>query len=139
MDLPALGEENLAKKFGGKRQKLNVEPSSNRRERERERKFKTFEKGVWKSQDLIFLKTWFTIFDWSKINFDWSKLTEAHINFQLQFRLIEEQVRSIKIVKKNEFLKNNWFWCRLSSKHWILCIKCMSMRWNAFQKPKIQN
>ena len=46
MDLPALGEENLAKKFGGKRQKLNVEPSSNRRERERERKFKTFEKGV---------------------------------------------------------------------------------------------
>ena len=38
MDLPALGEENLAKQFGGKRQKLNVEPSPNQRERERERK-----------------------------------------------------------------------------------------------------
>ena len=38
MDLPALGEENLAKQFGGKRQKLNVEPSPNQREREREKK-----------------------------------------------------------------------------------------------------
>ena len=35
---------------------------------------------------------------------------------------------------KNSFLKIKAKYCRNSSKHWILWIKCMSMRWNAFQK-----
>ena len=35
---------------------------------------------------------------------------------------------------KSNFLKNKAILCRNSSKHSILWVKCMSMRWNAFQK-----
>ena len=35
---------------------------------------------------------------------------------------------------KNKFLKNKAILCRNTSKHNILWIKCMSMRWNVFQK-----
>ena len=36
--------------------------------------------------------------------------------------------------RKIKFLKNRAVLCRNSLKHSILWIKCMSMRWNAFQK-----
>ena len=61
MDIPAWREENLAKNFGGKWQKFDKEPSSNRREREKS--LRTFEKVSWISQDLTFKKNLFTIFD----------------------------------------------------------------------------
>ena len=63
------------KNFGGKWQKFDVEPSPNRREREREREksLRTFEKwGLNKSRSNL-KKSLFTIFDWSKISFDWLK------------------------------------------------------------------
>ena len=94
-----------------------------------------------------FLKTLYTTFDWSKNRFDRSKM----------FRLIQHQSstdrnrqRLTKILiailigretssinrnsGKNKFLKNKANLCRNSSKYRILWIKCMSMRWNAFQK-----
>ena len=38
--------EKPCKNFGGKRQKLDVEPSPNQREREREKSLRAFEKWV---------------------------------------------------------------------------------------------
>ena len=46
---------------------------------ERERKvWKNFWKCVWISQRTVFLKTWNTMFDWSKNKFDQSNQAEAH-------------------------------------------------------------
>ena len=51
-------------------------------------------------------------------NFDWLKIT----------------LDRSKIWKKTKFLKNRAILCRNSSKHCILWIECMSMKWNVFQK-----
>ena len=90
-------------------------------ESEREKKF--WKSGLSKS-NLIFFKTWFTSFDWSKISFDWSKQieaslkivkqfqnnfdwsknrldqskqTEAPLNILKHFRLIEKHIKSIEV------------------------------------------
>ena len=52
--LPVFGERNLAKKNDQKRQKSKVEPSPNRREREKLRK--TFEKVILKKSRSVFKK-----------------------------------------------------------------------------------
>ena len=117
------------------------------REREREKVFETFEKCLNTCKTKVLKKTLYTTFDWSKNRFDRSKM----------FRLIQHQSstdrnrqRLTKILiailigretssinrnsGKNKFLKNKANLCRNSSKYRILWIKCMSMRWNAFQK-----
>ena len=67
-----------------------------------------------------------------------SMLDRCWIN-QRHFRLIESKFRSIKILEKPIFWKTKQIFCRNSSKHSILWIKCMSMRWNAFQKTLVLN
>ena len=136
---------------------------------ERERKvWKVFEKVVWTSQICLFKKTWFTTFDWSKINFNCSKQTKASLKIWKQFRLIEKQIGSIeanigflknfktlsidwktdwinrnrqmptKFLRKNTVLKNLKTHFRNTSKHWNWWTKCMSMWWNVFQKQSFK-
>ena len=79
MDIPAWREENLAKNFGGKWQKFDKEPSSNRREREKS--LRTFEKwGLNKSRS------------------DFKKLIHDFQLIENQFRLIETDRGSHKIL-----------------------------------------
>ena len=125
---------------------------------DRERKcLKTFWKSVWTCENQVFQKTLYTIFDWSKTRFDWSKHTEPSQEFLIAISIdwktnsIDRNTQSqAKNFNRNFDLSKNtfdWskFWknrvlkikaknCKNSSKHWILWIKCMSMRWNAFQK-----
>ena len=83
MDIPALGEENLARNLVENDKKLMIElVRVGERERERE-VWKLLKKVSWISQGLIKKKkkNLFTILDWSKISFDWSKQIEAHLKF----------------------------------------------------------
>ena len=57
----------------------------------------------------VFKKTWFTIFDWSKNNFDQSKQTKAHLNFFKKYRLIKKQFGSIENLEKHFLEKITWF------------------------------
>ena len=82
MDIPAYGEKNLAKRLAENDKKKSLwSLAESEREREREREREKVLKKFWKSErnksKLIFLKTWFMSFDWSKISFDRSKQTEA--------------------------------------------------------------
>ena len=95
MDILAYGERNLARNLEENYKKLVGELCPIWRERER-KVWKVFEKMVWTSQICLFKKTWFTTFDWSKINFDWSKQIEALFKILKQFRLIEKQIGSIE-------------------------------------------
>ena len=69
MDIPALGEENLAKNLVENDKKLTIELVQVE-EREREKSLKTFEKGELNKSRSYFKKNLFTIFDRSKISFD---------------------------------------------------------------------
>ena len=73
-DLPAYREENLAKNLEENDKKFVGKPCPIRRER---KVWKPFWKVSLNKSNSDFKKTWFTIFDWSKISFDWSKQTEA--------------------------------------------------------------
>ena len=86
MVLPALREENLAKNWGRKRQKICSAALPSRREKKSLKR--TFEKGLNQSKN-PFLKSWNTMFDWSKNKFDQSNQAEAHRIFKARFRLIE--------------------------------------------------
>ena len=83
MDIPALGEENLAKNLVENDKKLIELVWVG----EREKSLKTFEKGELNKLRSDFLKknkkkkNLFTIFYWSKISFNWSKQIEAHLKF----------------------------------------------------------
>ena len=76
MDVPALGEENLAKNLVKNDKKIDDWACLSWKEIER-KFWKLLKKLSWISQDPIKKKkkkkNLFTIFDWSKINFDWSK------------------------------------------------------------------
>ena len=108
---------------------------------ERKKSLKKFWKRWVEQVKIRFLKTLFTIFDWSKINFDWSKQTKAPLNF-LKTILIDRKTNSInrnnrnslKFWEKNTVLKKNKTHFRNTSKHWNWWTKCMSMWWNVFQK-----
>ena len=92
-------------------------------------------------------KTLWTIFDCSKNRFDRLKITfnrsssdRASIepgrfkpNFNRNFDWLEIGSIDWKY-GKIKFLKNRAILCRNSSKHSILWIECMSIRWNVFQK-----
>ena len=127
-----------SKNFGGKRQKIYWWALS---KSEREKSLKNFLKSKFEQVKLWFLKTWFTIFDWSKISFDWSKQTEASKKFLKQFQLIKKPIGSIEANRgsqnfweKKQFLKITNTHFRNTSKHWNWWTKCMSMWWNVFQK-----
>ena len=61
--------------------------------------------------------------------------SQADSNQILIAILISREIGSIDWKsRKNKFLKNRAILCRNSSKHDILWIECMSMRWNVFQK-----
>ena len=113
---------------------------------EREKVFETFEKclNTWKQRFKKKKKTLYTTLDWSKNRFDRSKmlwliqhqsstnrnrqkLTKILIAISIGWKtgLINQNSR-----KKKLKIKANL--CRNSSKHWLLWIKCMSMRWSAF-------
>ena len=66
-----LGREKPCKKFGGKRQKIFMEPC---RVGEREKSLEKFWKSLFEQVKYDFFKTWF-------MSFDWSKQTEAHKKF----------------------------------------------------------
>ena len=110
MDLPAYREENLAKRPEENDKKFDGEPCPIRRER---KVWKTFWKVSLNKSNSDFKKTCFTIFDWSKIKFDWLKQTEASLKILKQFWLIEKQIGSIEtdrgslnfLRKKTQFLK----------------------------------
>ena len=70
--LTGLEKGKTCKNLGGKRQKFDEWACPSRREKEK------FEKDELNTSNLDFLKTLFTIFDWSKISFDWSKQTETY-------------------------------------------------------------
>ena len=115
----------------------------------KEREIDPFEKvwivkNTWKTQ---VLKILWTIFDWSKKRFDRSKMlrliqhqTSTYRNRQKLTKiliaiLIGWEIGSIdRNSRKNKILKIKAILCKNSSKHWILWIKCMNVRWNAFQK-----
>ena len=72
-------------------------------------------------------------FDWSNSN---RELIETHNQSKTLIAIsIKREIGSIdRNSGKTNFLKNKAFLCRNSSKQSILWIKCMSMRWNTFQK-----
>ena len=78
MDIPAYGEKNLARNLEENDKKMAVEPCW---VGEREKSLKTFEKCELNKSRSNFKKSLFTIFDWSKISFDWLKQIEAHLKF----------------------------------------------------------
>ena len=78
MVLPALREKYLAKIKEENDKKFECSLAKSERER---KSWKTFEKDVWNSQRTVFLKTWNTMFDWSKNKFDQLNQAEAHLNF----------------------------------------------------------
>ena len=93
MDLLAYGERNLARNLEENDKKIVVEPC---RVGEREKVLKSFWKSWFEQVKYNFLKTWFTSFDLSKINFDWSKQTEASLK-KFQTISIKKQIGSIEI------------------------------------------
>ena len=107
--LTGLERGKPCKKTGGKWQKIDDKPCPNRRERE---KFEKLLKSEFEQVKLSFKKTWFMIFDWSKISFDWSKQIEAALNF-LKTISIDWKTDSInrnrqrltKFLRKHSFLK----------------------------------
>ena len=141
-DLPASKDKNLAKISKENDKNWMVEPRANA---EREKRRELFEKYLWKSLNLSFLKSWFTSFDRSKIILDWSKQTETP----------SLQILKISIGRKTEwidrirqrltiFLRKNTIFEKqndLTQSFEIYEQKCMSMRWYDFQikniKPKI--
>ena len=115
------------------------------------------ERKSWKLFGKMSLNTWRTVFSKLSIRFsidqklcsidrkcfDWSSINRASIETNrgwpkiLIAISIDWKTYSIDWNStKNKFLKNKAILCRNSSKHWILWIKCMSMRWNIFQKHK---
>ena len=142
--LPVYEDKNLWKFFRENDKKwLELDRSK----RESQKVLKKFEivMNTWKTYD--FKKTFWTIFDCSKnkfdqlkITFDWSSSDRASIqlskfkpNFNHNFNQSKDRFYRLKIWKKQN-LKNRAILYRNSSKHNILWIECMSMRWNAFQK-----
>ena len=138
MDVPALGEENLAKNLVENDKKIDDWACLSWKEIER-KFWKLLKKLSWISQDPIKKK----------------KKKKLIHNFRLienQFRLIEINRGSLKIFNvisidgKIDWI--NWNFGKIivlktqqilwinSLKHWILWIKCMSMRWNVFPKHK---
>ena len=144
--LQALEEKNLAKRMEENDKKILIRALTDRIERERV--WKLFEKMFEHVRIKCFKKV-YTIFDWSKNRFDRSKMLRL-IQYQssidrnnrgwLKILIaisIDRKTGSIdRNFGKNFFLKNKAILCRNSSKHWILWIKCMSMRWNVFHKHK---
>ena len=146
--LTSLGREKPCKKNGGKWQKNLIEALT---ESYRERKFWKLLKSKFEHVKIRFEKTLYKIFDWSKIRFDWTKMLRLN---KYQSSIDQNGQRMTKVFNRNfVWLKNRFnqskFWkkqifekknklvlCRNPSKHWILRIKCMSMRWNVFQKHK---
>ena len=150
--LTSLRGEKPYKRIGWKRQKIWFEPWPII-ERERESVcvcvcLKTFWKVSWTRENQVFKKL-YTIFDRLKIRFDRSKMLRL---IQYQSSIDRNNRGWLKILiaisidiktgsidrnfGKKKILKNKAILCRNSSKHWILWIKCMSMRWNVFHKHK---
>ena len=116
---------------------------TDRIERERVCVFENFLKSKFEHVKIRFEKTLYTIFDWSKIRFDWSNINRASIETnkgwpKILIAILIDQKKGLidRNSGKNKFLKNTTILYRNSSKHWILWIKCMCMRWNVFQKQK---
>ena len=122
--LPALGEKNFAKRVEENDKKLDW---SLDRVVWREKKLKTFWKNEFEHVKNSFLKTLYTIFDWSKIRFNRSSINRASIETNRGWSkfliaiLIDWKIGSIDRNSRNFF----FFWkikailCRNSSKHWI--------------------
>ena len=81
------------------------------------------------------LKNW-KIFSFDRLSIDQIPIESGRFKPKILIAIsIGQKTSSIdwKSVKHN-FWKNRVILCRNFSKHWILWIKCMSIRWNAFQK-----
>ena len=100
--LTGLVREKPCKNLREKRQKIFSGALPSQRERE---KFEKVLKKCLNQSKHCFKKTWITMFDWSKNKFDQSNQAEAHWSFKQGFRLIKNQIRSIKILEKQLFRK----------------------------------
>ena len=102
-DLPASKDKNLAKILKENDKKWMVEPRANA---EREKSWKLFEKV-----QSVFLKTWFTSFDRSKISLNWSKQTETPSLKFKKFWSIEKQIGPIELGRGSPYFwgKNTIF------------------------------
>ena len=114
------------------------------------RKRKSFEKSLNSEEHVrnsVLKKTLYTTFDWSKNRFSRSKMLRLIQNQSSIDRNTRNQTKILIAISigrktlsigqnfgKNSFLKIKAKYYRNSSKYWILWIKCISMRWNAFQK-----
>ena len=79
-------------------------------EREREKSLKTFEKGELNKSRSNLKKSLFTIFDWLKISFNWSKHTEAHLKILNTISIDRKTDWINRNSRKTEFLKKiTWF------------------------------
>ena len=136
--LPALGEENLAKRTEENDKKLIVSLVwFGEREREREKSLKNFWKVSLNKSNSVLKKKHDSRFSIDQnFRFEWSKQTEAHLKFLIAISIDWKTASIDRNSGKNTFLKTQQILCRNFSKHWILWIKCMSMRWNSFQKHK---
>ena len=75
-------------------------------------------------------------FDWPNINRVSIKTNRSRPKTLIAVS-IDRKIGSIdRNFGKNKLKKKKPVLYRNSSKHWILRIKCMSMRWNVFQKQK---
>ena len=144
--LSALEEKNLAKELAENDKKNLIWALTNWIESEF---LKTFWKVSWTCENQVFKKLSIRFSIDRKLGsinrkcFDWSSINRASIETNrgwpkiLIAISIDWKTYSIDWNSgKNKFLKNKAILCRNSSKHWILWIKCMSMRWNIFQKHK---
>ena len=138
--LSALEEKNLAKELEENNKKFDLSLDWSNKEWVC---LKTFWKGSWTRKNQVFKKTLYKIFDQSKIRFDWSNINRASIETnkgwpKILIAILIDQKKGLidRNSGKNKFLKNTTILYRNSSKHWILWIKCMSIRWNVFQKQK---
>ena len=136
--LLALGEKNLAKRMEERGKKIWLKPWPSRIETE---SFENFLKSKFEHVKIRFEKLFIRFSIDQKLGlierkcFDWTSINRASIETDRDWPkfliaiLIDQKIGSInRNSRKNKFLKIKEILCRISSKHWILWIKCMSMR-----------
>ena len=143
-DIPAWGERDYAKISEENDKNLKIWSCL-----VGERKRKVFEKVLilWKSQISLFKKSFFTMFDRSKITFDRSNVTGVLALSEALFRSIENQVGSIEMGRGTLNFGEKHSFENLQTQFWNNSSKLFEQWmqnawvWDGmhFQKPKILN